>query len=138
MGILLLPDKPLTASSPIWFFFFLFLLVCGIPSNPIRETGKIFGGTRAEKGNFPWQVYFEHPRGAGVLISERWVMTAAHVLDGYDMPSMFAGTINIGGRALYEEGKRLVPEASFIHPGWKRLPTGSLPTGLILIMILHY
>lgn len=98
--------------------------VCGIPSNPIRETGKIFGGTLAAKGNFPWQVFFHSPRGAGVLISERWVMTAAHVLDGYDLPTMYAGTINIGETAL-RNGKQLVPEASFIHPGWKRLPTNS-------------
>uniref|UniRef100_A0A8B9NBZ3 Complement C1s n=1 Tax=Accipiter nisus TaxID=211598 RepID=A0A8B9NBZ3_9AVES len=96
--------------------------VCGVPSNPIKEKAKIFGGTRAEKGNFPWQVYFEYPRGGGVLISERWVMTAAHVLEGYDNPNMYAGVINVGKNTLYKEGKRLVSEASFIHPDWKKQP----------------
>ncbi|XP_005016825.3 complement C1s subcomponent [Anas platyrhynchos] len=95
--------------------------VCGVPSNPVRETAKIFGGTRAEKGNFPWQVYFEHPRGAGVLISERWVMTAAHVLEGFDKPDMFIGVINVGRESLYRDAQQLVAEASFIHPGWKKL-----------------
>ncbi|NXP50865.1 C1S protein, partial [Heliornis fulica] len=97
--------------------------VCGVPSNPIREKAKIFGGTLAEKGNFPWQVYFEYPRGGGVLISERWVMTAAHVLEGFDKPSMYAGIINVARReSRASEGEQLIAEASFIHPGWKQQP----------------
>lgn len=93
-----------------------------MPSNPIQETSRIFGGTRAEKGNFPWQVYFDYPRGSGVLISDRWVMTAAHVLEGYEQPNMFAGVINVGRESLYWEAKQLIPEASFIHPDWKKHP----------------
>lgn len=96
--------------------------VCGVPSNPIQEKAKIFGGTLAEKGNFPWQVYFDYPRGAGVLISERWVMTAAHVLEGYDKPNMYAGVINVGRESLDREAKQLIPEISFIHPGWRQQP----------------
>uniref|UniRef100_A0A8C3JLD7 Complement C1s n=1 Tax=Calidris pygmaea TaxID=425635 RepID=A0A8C3JLD7_9CHAR len=96
--------------------------VCGVPSNPIEEKARIFGGTRAEKGNFPWQVYFSNPRGGGVLISERWVMTAAHVLEGFDKPSMYAGIVNVSRYSLYREGKLLIAEASFIHPGWKQQP----------------
>ncbi|NWI12429.1 C1S protein, partial [Crypturellus soui] len=96
--------------------------VCGVPSNRIQETSKIFGGTLAAKGNFPWQVYFAHPRGGGVLISERWVMTAAHVLEEYDKPDMYAGVINVAGESLRREGTRLIPEISFIHPGWKNQP----------------
>ncbi|XP_009949370.1 PREDICTED: complement C1s subcomponent [Leptosomus discolor] len=94
--------------------------VCGVPSNPIREKAKIFGGTLAEKGNFPWQVFFDYPRGGGVLISERWVMTAAHVLEAYDKPNMYAGVINVGRESLYWEAKQLIAEASFIHPDWKK------------------
>ncbi|XP_041267036.1 complement C1s subcomponent isoform X1 [Onychostruthus taczanowskii] len=96
--------------------------VCGVPSNPIRDTGRIFGGTRAEKGNFPWQVYFSNPRASGVLISDRWVMTAAHVLEGYDKPPMYAGVINVRREFLTQDAEKLIPEASFIHPGWKEEP----------------
>ncbi|NXO91132.1 C1S protein, partial [Certhia brachydactyla] len=96
--------------------------VCGVPSNPIRDTGRIFGGTRAEKGNFPWQVYFSDPRASGVLISDRWVMTAAHVLEGYDKPTMYAGVINVRRESLKWEAEKLIPEASFIHPDWKEEP----------------
>uniref|UniRef100_A0A8C3NRY7 Complement C1s n=1 Tax=Cyanoderma ruficeps TaxID=181631 RepID=A0A8C3NRY7_9PASS len=97
--------------------------VCGVPSNPIQDTGRIFGGTRAEKGNFPWQVYFDDPRASGVLISDRWVMTAAHVLEGYDKPTMYAGVINVRRESLKWEAEKLIPEASFIHPDWKEEPT---------------
>ncbi|NWV26456.1 C1S protein, partial [Origma solitaria] len=94
--------------------------VCGVPSNPIQDKGRIFGGTRAEEGNFPWQVYFSNPRASGVLISDRWVMTAAHVLDGYEKPSMYAGVINVRRDSLKQKAEKLIPEASFIHPGWKK------------------
>ncbi|NXD14826.1 C1S protein, partial [Nothocercus nigrocapillus] len=96
--------------------------VCGVPSIRIQETSKIFGGTRAAEGNFPWQVYFANPRGAGVLISERWVMTAAHVLEESDKPDMYAGVVNVAGESLHQKGTRLIPETSFIHPGWKNQP----------------
>lgn len=125
---LAVPKKPLfvTANSPILSFshlsFSLFFLVCGVPSNPIRDTGRIFGGTRAEEGNFPWQVYFNNPRASGVLISDRWVMTAAHVLEGYDKPTMYAGVINVRRESLKSEAEKLIPEASFIHPAWKEEP----------------
>ncbi|XP_025892999.1 complement C1s subcomponent isoform X2 [Nothoprocta perdicaria] len=96
--------------------------VCGVPSKRIQETAKIFGGTPAAKGNFPWQVYFANPRGGGVLISERWVMTAAHVVEEFDRPNMYAGVINVAGESFLREGTQLIPEASFIHPGWKNQP----------------
>lgn len=129
VGFLAASKNPLfvTANSLILSFshlsFFLFFLVCGVPSNPIQDTGRIFGGTRAEKGNFPWQVYFNDPRASGVLISDRWVMTAAHVLEGYDKPTMYAGVINVRRESLKWDAEKLIPEASFIHPDWKEEPT---------------
>ncbi|KAJ7413596.1 Complement C1s subcomponent [Willisornis vidua] len=97
--------------------------VCGVPSNPIKDKARIFGGTRAERGNFPWQVYFNDPRASGVLISERWVMTAAHVLEGYEKPTMYAGVVDVGRESLEWDAEHLIPEASFIHPNWKEEPT---------------
>ncbi|XP_019383161.1 PREDICTED: complement C1s subcomponent [Gavialis gangeticus] len=93
--------------------------VCGIPSAPIQDTGRIFGGTRAEEGNFPWQVFFRDPRAGGALISDRWVLTAAHVVDDKEKPEMYAGVINIGQQFL-NQGTHLEVEDSFIHPLWKK------------------
>ncbi|XP_029437728.1 complement C1s subcomponent [Rhinatrema bivittatum] len=90
--------------------------VCGIPGEPLPSLGRIFGGTRAKDGNFPWQVFIETPRGGGALVSEQWVMTAAHVVDDTDSPSMFAGLTNVADRTSLH---RLQAAKIKVHPGWK-------------------
>ncbi|TFK04134.1 protein canopy-like protein 2 [Platysternon megacephalum] len=96
--------------------------VCGIPSTPIEEQQRIFGGTRAKPGNFPWQVLFQNPRGGGVLISAHWVLTAAHVLDDSNSkPTMYAGVTNINQQLQKEEPMQLFEEEVFIHPNWTKV-----------------
>lgn len=96
--------------------------VCGFPSTPIQDQQRIFGGTRAKTGNFPWQVLFPNPRGGGVLISERWVLTAAHVLDdSRGKSTMYAGAINIRHQSQDEEAVQLEQDKVFIHPGWTKV-----------------
>nr|XP_056703999.1 complement C1s subcomponent [Euleptes europaea] len=95
--------------------------VCGVPHTPIQSAGRIFGGTKAEPGNFPWQVFFEYPRAGGALISDRWVLTAAHVLEGNQNPTIYAGLFSVGQPTLLAT-KPLVVEEVFIHPGWKESP----------------
>ncbi|XP_078506526.1 complement C1r subcomponent-like [Lissotriton helveticus] len=57
------------------------LPVCGNPKHPVEHTGRIIGGDKARAGNFPWQVYLTTPAvGAGALISDRWILTAAQLL----------------------------------------------------------
>ncbi|XP_034644563.1 complement C1s subcomponent-like isoform X1 [Trachemys scripta elegans] len=96
--------------------------VCGIPSTPIQEQQRIFGGTRAKPGNFPWQVLFQNPRGGGVLISDLWVLTAAQVLDDSNSkPTMYAGVTNINQQLQREEPIQLFEEEVFIHPNWTKV-----------------
>ncbi|KAM7177601.1 complement C1s subcomponent-like [Macrochelys suwanniensis] len=96
--------------------------VCGIPSTPIQELQRIFGGTRAKPGNFPWQVLFQNPRGGGVLISDRWVLTVASLLDDSNSkPTMYAGVTNINQQVQKEEPIQLSEEEVFIHPNWTNL-----------------
>ncbi|XP_028568569.2 complement C1s subcomponent [Podarcis muralis] len=91
--------------------------VCGIPSEPVKGAGRIFGGQQAEKGNFPWQIYFEYPHAGGALISDRWVLTAAHVLDETRCPVIHAGMLRIGANAM-EGARPLDVEATIVHPDW--------------------
>ncbi|XP_025020947.1 complement C1s subcomponent isoform X1 [Python bivittatus] len=93
--------------------------VCGIPSRRMEEVGRIFGGTFANEGNFPWQIYFDDPRAGGALISDQWILTAAHVLDGVSSPILYAGLLNIGPKAK-STTEPLEVEASFIHPKWAK------------------
>lgn len=64
---------------------------CGLPSRPLPSLVKrIVGGRTADPGMFPWQVLLsveDRTRipedrwfGSGALLSETWVLTAAHVL----------------------------------------------------------
>ncbi|XP_066245747.1 serine protease easter-like [Euwallacea similis] len=68
-----------------------------LPTTDVCGTGtinRIYGGEKAQLDEFPWMalVEYERPNGqrgfycGGVLISSRYVLTAAHCLKGKDLP----------------------------------------------------
>ncbi|XP_069835977.1 complement C1r subcomponent isoform X2 [Dendropsophus ebraccatus] len=58
------------------------LPVCGKPQNPVTGVSRALYSKEAENGNFPWQALLVPGMGraGGVLIDEKWILTAAHVL----------------------------------------------------------
>ncbi|XP_053548795.1 complement C1s subcomponent isoform X2 [Bombina bombina] len=87
--------------------------VCGIASNPLVSMSRIFGGSKAAPGNFPWMIRFHNPNfGGGALISDQWILTAAHVMQDNDNPKMYGGLINL--RKRYKH--LLEAKNVFIHP----------------------
>ncbi|KAK7886900.1 hypothetical protein WMY93_026521 [Mugilogobius chulae] len=60
----------------------LCLPVCGKPQVLFPDFQRIIGGASAPRGSIPWQVRLKSSEtsGGGMLISDRWVLTAAHVL----------------------------------------------------------
>lgn len=89
--------------------------VCGFPSNPIEEEARVFGGSKAQPGNFPWQVFLPQPRGGGALISDEWVMTAAHVVENQESVDML---INVTNLEKMDFAIQLTSKQIFIHPDW--------------------
>lgn len=59
-----------------------FLLVCGWSTNPLAGHQRIIGGNAAEANSIPWQVLLsiDGNRAGGMVIADRWILTAAHVL----------------------------------------------------------
>ena len=85
---------------------------------------KIVGGTEAKAGDDPWQVALldgqKSSKNAhfcgGTRINARWVVTAAHCVDGGTQPSdvdVLAGTTNVRSG-----GERLDVQAIFVHPDY--------------------
>ncbi|XP_069058045.1 complement C1s subcomponent-like [Pleurodeles waltl] len=91
--------------------------VCGFPSNPIGEEGRVFRGSKAQPGNFPWQVFFPQPRGGGALISDQWVLTAAHVVEDQESINM---VINVTNLEEMQFAIQLTSKEIFIHPDLKK------------------
>ncbi|XP_067833677.1 complement C1s subcomponent-like, partial [Heptranchias perlo] len=93
--------------------------VCG-RSGLSSEHGRIFGGRRANPGYFPWQVRLhtaDGVRGAGALISDGWVLTAAHLFDGSRQASMWAGAVSLADAAA---DPPVQLEGAVLHPGYRK------------------
>ncbi|XP_015241266.1 PREDICTED: transmembrane protease serine 9-like, partial [Cyprinodon variegatus] len=92
--------------------------VCGQPSLNTR----IVGGQAAPPGSWPWQVslhIYDHFCG-GSLISDQWVLTAAHCVQGWDtVPSLV--TVYLGRQRQEESNPNEVVRKATqitIHPNF--------------------
>ncbi|XP_069890026.1 calcium-dependent serine proteinase-like [Dipodomys merriami] len=103
--------------------------VCGVPRKPFgavpgpaaaQAQQRIFGGGAAEAEQVPWQVFLRDAAtwAGGALVAARWVLTAAHAVDGAAPPAAFAGSASARSSDL-RLAQALRPRRVFLHPGWK-------------------
>jgi len=105
----------------MWIFLFIFIFPCSIFC---LEEGRIIGGEEAGVKDAPWQVSLRNFLGGishfcgGTIISEEWVLTAAHCMDGLSIfqYDVMAGQHNIHLPDIHEE-MRLIKKA-IIHPNY--------------------
>lgn len=85
--------------------------------------GRIFGGKKAALGDLPWQVRLRvgSVMGGGALISDRWVLTAAHLFDNSRTPvHIYGGLIDLKKRSNQNTFRM---QSLIIHPNYtKQVP----------------
>jgi len=91
---------------------------CGISGAKFNP--QIVGGQNAAPHQFPWQVGIFMDNSyfcGGSIISDEWIMTAAHCVDGFFSYDVIIGAHEIN--SFFEEGRVEVSTTDdYIHPQW--------------------
>ncbi|XP_043536995.1 LOW QUALITY PROTEIN: complement C1s subcomponent-like [Chiloscyllium plagiosum] len=93
--------------------------VCGM-SRLSSKPGRIFGGRPAELGDFPWQLRLiigGSAYGGGALISDGWVLTAAHLFDNSHQVNIHGGIVDMRHRSRENQ---LPVEEVIVHPDYRK------------------
>jgi len=88
---------------------------------------RIVGGVKADLNEYPWQAALVSASGDGYcgasVISNQWILTAAHCLEGEDETSVF---VRVGSEDPYAEGGVTYSVSEVVvHPDYADVTTGS-------------
>jgi secreted trypsin-like serine protease len=100
------------------------LVVLALLFQSIFQVRAIFNGTEAAPNQFPYTVKIStiFGSGTGVIISERFVLTAAHVLEHYHFKKkvvfVLAGVYNLNDKStsMYMESYNIIVHENFSMP----------------------
>lgn len=102
-----------THSSCLILLFFLYI-VCGVTKE--SSSGRILGGQNAKLGQIPWQLLVKQPaRGGASLITDRWAITAAHLVEDQRWLGFRGGMIDGQDNGIHMETEKIV-----IHPKYDK------------------
>merc|ERR1712186_217906 len=89
---------------------------CGVPGPMAEEHERIVGGQEATPHQFPWQVglFFDGYFCGGSIISEKYILTAAHCADG-----VFKHTVVVGAHDIRaSDNLEITAYSPTVHPEW--------------------
>uniref|UniRef100_A0A3Q3WLR6 pancreatic elastase II n=1 Tax=Mola mola TaxID=94237 RepID=A0A3Q3WLR6_MOLML len=97
---------------------------CGLPTNP-PVVSRVVGGEDVRENSWPWQISLQYKSGknfyhtcGGTLISNQWVLTAAHCIGSSRTYRVYLGKHNLEAS---EPGSVYVsPSKIIIHEEWDR------------------
>ncbi|GMT08432.1 hypothetical protein PENTCL1PPCAC_30606, partial [Pristionchus entomophagus] len=86
-------------------FFCPCLLQCGIriAEEPGRHERAVIGSDDAPKGRWPWQIYLAPRFCGGTVISDRWILTAAHCVENREMQYVVYDGISHRNESMLDE-----------------------------------
>ncbi|KAM4600919.1 complement component 1, r subcomponent [Polymixia lowei] len=116
--------------------------VCGKPTELIRGYKRIIGGSAAPLNTIPWQVLLSvsGKRGGGIVIGDRWVMTAAHNLVFHGIPvKKDVIRVYMGNNDVNELLKFPVAEVAslHVHHGYRNPNDIDFDNDIALIKLQH-
>ncbi|XP_056022442.1 chymotrypsinogen B-like [Ostrea edulis] len=97
---------------------------------------RIVGGDPALDGEWPWQVTFQNDRGhfcGGTLVSDQWVVTAAHCLYGQSISSIYLLLGEHHQEYKSNNERNATIRKMYIHPDY--LPENSLPNDIAMVQL---
>ncbi|GMT06841.1 hypothetical protein PENTCL1PPCAC_29015 [Pristionchus entomophagus] len=78
---------------------------CGIriAEEPGRHERAVIGSDDAPKGRWPWQIYLAPRFCGGTVISDRWILTAAHCVENREMQYVVYDGISHRNESMLDE-----------------------------------
>eukprot|EP00066_Takifugu_rubripes_P003633 XP_003966359.2 PREDICTED: complement C1r-A subcomponent-like [Takifugu rubripes] len=117
------------------------LPVCGMSMNPLTGHQRIIGGNNAEPNSIPWQVLLSinGNRAGGMIIADRWVLTAAHVLTSREGPILSNNVRIFMGLNVIDTlpTSAVYPASIHIHPGYANPGLVDFNNDIALLRLEH-
>uniref|UniRef100_A0A3B3DJ15 complement subcomponent C1r n=1 Tax=Oryzias melastigma TaxID=30732 RepID=A0A3B3DJ15_ORYME len=109
------------------------LPVCGQPTQRINVHMRILGGRDAPPNTIPWQVLIiSSSRGGGMIIADKWIMTAAHVL-AYNGQQISKDSVRVSNATFHRHGQKML--SIYVHPGYDSNDDSSYDNDIALIKL---